>query len=151
MGLLEQILQMMIPTGAKKTVSGPVNQTIQQPRQPIQNVQAQPMQPMQITQPKQMQIQDPRLNPNDPASQGYPPDITYNSNPNIDIPYSAHTPELAQMGNRYVQNPTSPEFLNVDPGLFGYPADNTVQNPGVNPNNQFRQPKSFLDSLNLFR
>jgi hypothetical protein len=77
------------------------------------------------------------------------PDITYNPNPNIDIPYSAHTMELAQQGNRYVQNPTSDEFRNVDPGLFGFPADG---GGGVNPNNKFRQPQypnfqSILEEL----
>lgn len=55
------------------------------------------------------------------------PDITYNPNPNTNVPYSAHTPQLAKLGNQYVANPTSPRFRGVDPMLFGFPADNTVR------------------------
>lgn len=55
------------------------------------------------------------------------PDITLD--PSGSVPYSARTPELAKMGNRYTANPTSPEFLGVDPAQFGYPEDNTVRRP----------------------
>lgn len=70
------------------------------------------------------------------GSQSQQPDITYNPNPYTDVPYSAHTPELAQMGNQYAQNPHAPQLRGIDPGLFGYPADGPG---GVNPNNAFRQ------------
>lgn len=38
----------------------------------------------------------------------------------------ASSPIPSFMGNRYAQNPQSPEFRGVDPSIFGYPADNTV-------------------------
>lgn len=82
------------------------------------------MQPMQHVQPLPQ-----------PQAQGQVPDITYNPNPNVDIPYSAHTPQLAQLGNLYTANPTAPQFRGIDPGLFGYPADGPG---GVNPNDMFR-------------
>lgn len=51
------------------------------------------------------------------VGQGLPPVID-----GIDNPY--HTQEeLAAAAERYAQDPTAPEFLNVDPALFGYPAD----------------------------
>ena len=80
------------------------------------------MQPLPYANPAQMM----------PMQSQDTPDITYNPNPNVDIPYSARTPELAQMGNRYTTNPTGQEFLNVDPAQFGYPADNTAQQPQGN-------------------
>lgn len=61
------------------------------------------------------------------------PDITYNPNPNTNVPYSAHTPALARLGNQYVANPTAPQFRGVDPALFGFPADNTAYRPVVSP------------------
>lgn len=73
----------------------------------------------------------------DPKTFGYPPDITYNPNPNVDIPYSAHTLALARLGNQYTANPRGLQFRNIDPGLFGYPPDGPG---GVNPNDVYRQP-----------
>lgn len=58
------------------------------------------------------------------AKQPMQPDITYD--PTGHIPYSARTPELAQLGNQYVANPTAPQFRGVDPAIFGFPADNSA-------------------------
>lgn len=84
--------------------------------------------------------QDPRVAHIDPKVFGYAPDdpksIGYNPNPSTDIPYTAHTKQLAELGNQYSQSPL--QFFGadaVDPGLFGYPADGPG---GVNPNNAFR-------------
>jgi hypothetical protein len=81
---------------------------------------------------------DPRMNPRDPASQGYAPEITYNPNPNTNLPYSSHSMEDALLGNEYVKNPRDPKFIGVDPARFGFPADDTVRPievkyPRVNP------------------
>ena len=65
----------------------------------------------------------PMQNPRDPASRGYAPEITYNPNPNTNIPYSARSMEDAQLGNEYMKNPQHPKFLGVDPKRFGFPAD----------------------------
>lgn len=54
-----------------------------------------------------------------------PPDITYD--PTGRAPYSARTPEMAQLGNIYVQNPMDPRVQHMDPKYFGFPADNTVR------------------------
>lgn len=59
----------------------------------------------------------------DPKNQGYAPEITHNPNMNTNIPYSAHSIEEANLGNRYTANPTSSEFLGIDPARFGYPED----------------------------
>lgn len=84
------------------------------------------------------------------ASPMTPPDITYD--PTGRTPYSARTPELARLGNQYVANPTAPQFLGVDPALFGFPADNTarrpmIQTPGItgasNPLEQLRRGGTF--------
>ena len=77
----------------------------------------------------------------DPKYQGYAPEITVD--PTGRIPYTARTQQLAEQGNRYTANPTSPEFLGVDPAQFGYPADD-----GQNGLQQaFRQPSNSLDAL----
>lgn len=77
----------------------------------------------------------------DPKYQGYAPEITVD--PTGRIPYTARTQQLAEQGNRYTANPTSPEFLGVDPAQFGYPADD-----GQNGLQQaFRQPGNSLDAL----
>jgi len=65
--------------------------------------------------------------PQQAAPQAPAPDITYNPSPNANVPFSARTPEMAQMGNRYTANPTSPEFIGVDPQQFGYPEDMTAR------------------------
>lgn len=62
-----------------------------------------------------------------PLSQQAQPDITYNPNPNTNIPYSAHSVQDAQLGNQYVANPRDPRFLGIDPARFGFPADNTAR------------------------
>lgn len=60
-----------------------------------------------------------------PMYRGFPPDITYN--PSGRSAYSARTPELAKMGNRYVANPYADEFLGVDPKVFGFPEDRSAR------------------------
>lgn len=45
---------------------------------------------------------------------------------------------------RYATNPTSPEFLNVDPAQFGYPADNTTQSPAQSPAQSLGQSQATL-------
>lgn len=72
------------------------------------------------------------------------PDITYNPNPNTNIPYSTRSPQDARLGNRYVANPTGSEFLGVDPARFGFPADNTVKiQPQLRIGNQASQQQSI--------
>lgn len=86
-------------------------------------------------------MQDARPFPQDPKYQGFAPEITVD--PTGRIPYTARTQQLAEQGNRYTANPTSPEFLGVDPAQFGYPADD-----GQNGLQQaFRQPGNSLDAL----
>jgi hypothetical protein len=53
-----------------------------------------------------------------------PPDITYSP---TQMPYSAPSKHLAQLGNLYTQYPMAPQWKGVDPSLFGYPADNTTR------------------------
>ncbi len=71
----------------------------------------------------------PMQNPRDPASRGYAPEITYNPNPNTNIPYSARSMEDAQLGNEYMANPRDPKFLGVDPKRFGFAPDIAPQRP----------------------
>lgn len=80
------------------------------------------------------------------ASDQQLPEITYNPNPNTNIPYSAHSVEEAQLGNRYTQNPTSPEFLGVDPARFGYPEDRAVR-----PRNSLNVMQPFEEILKRLR
>lgn len=68
-----------------------------------------------------------KAQPRDPKYQGYAPEITYNPNPNTNIPYSSHSIDEANLGNRYTANPTAKEFLGVDPARFGYPEDKAVR------------------------
>jgi hypothetical protein len=55
------------------------------------------------------------------------------SHANVGIPGEFHQPQGGRqipdpqqaMATRYAANPTSPEFLGVDPAQFGYPADDS--------------------------
>jgi hypothetical protein len=75
------------------------------------------------------------------------PEITYNPDPRKNIPYSAHSMEMAKLGNQYVADPTNPRFLGVDPGQFGFPEDKlpyprVVRNFG--PQSQDTRPLTYL-------
>lgn len=97
----------------------------------------QQMHPVQKAQPQATPVQS-------------PPDITVD--PTGHTPYSASTPQLAMMGNRYTADPTNPEFRGIDPALFGYPADISAQSPTPgrpNPAYDFRLPTT--PSSEIFR
>lgn len=47
----------------------------------------------------------PQIAPQDPASQGYLPDTTYNPNPNTNLPWSSHSMALVQRMNQVMHQP----------------------------------------------